>query len=71
MKTTSAMDPADMMSEIRKILDNNNCDYEQRERFLLLCTFQDGAGGAVSVNQGEASVIQWEMEVGHLCRSMP
>ncbi|XP_063719727.1 MAP/microtubule affinity-regulating kinase 3-like isoform X4 [Symsagittifera roscoffensis] len=68
MKTTSAMDPADMMSEIRKILDNNNCDYEQRERFLLLCTFQDGAGGAVSVNQGEASVIQWEMEVCKLPR---
>ncbi|XP_075245780.1 serine/threonine-protein kinase par-1-like isoform X2 [Convolutriloba macropyga] len=80
MKTTSAMDPADMMSEIRKILDNNNCDYEQRERFLLLCTYQDvsgvagGAGVAAAAVGGgssggsEANIIQWEMEVCKLPR---
>ncbi len=62
MKTTSAMDPADMMSEIREILDNNNCDYEQRERFLLLCTYQD-VSGVSSVGGVEGNVIQWEMEV--------
>lgn len=42
MKTTSSMDPSDMMREIRKVLDANNCDYEQRERFLLFCVQGDG-----------------------------
>ncbi|MGH0189639.1 UNVERIFIED_CONTAM: hypothetical protein FKN15_037160 [Acipenser sinensis] len=55
MKTTSSMDPSDMMREIRKILDANNCDYEQRERFLLFCVHGDG--------QAE-NMVQWEMEVG-------
>ncbi len=36
MKTTSSRDPNDIMSEIRKVLDKNNCDYEQREKLLLL-----------------------------------
>ncbi|RNA16944.1 MAP microtubule affinity-regulating kinase 3, partial [Brachionus plicatilis] len=35
MKTTSSMDPNDMMKEIRKVLEANNCDYEQKEKFLL------------------------------------
>jgi len=37
MKTTSSRDPNEIMAEIKKVLDANNCDYEQRERFLLLC----------------------------------
>ncbi|CAF0810215.1 unnamed protein product, partial [Didymodactylos carnosus] len=59
MKTTSAMDPADMMKEIRKVLDMNNCDYEQREKFLLLCVHGD---------PNTDSVVSWEMEVCKLPR---
>ncbi|RUS70223.1 hypothetical protein EGW08_022016 [Elysia chlorotica] len=59
MKTTSAMDPNDMMKEIRKVLDANNCDYEQRERFLLLCVHGD---------PNTDSLVQWEMEVCKLPR---
>ncbi|XP_055880742.1 MAP/microtubule affinity-regulating kinase 3-like isoform X14 [Biomphalaria glabrata] len=59
MKTTSAMDPNDMMKEIRKVLDVNNCDYEQRERFLLLCVHGD---------PNTDSLVQWEMEVCKLPR---
>ncbi|KAL4656358.1 MAP/microtubule affinity-regulating kinase 3 isoform X5 [Arapaima gigas] len=61
MKTTSSMDPNDMMREIRKVLDANNCDYEQRERFLLLCVHGDGHGQA-------DNLVQWEMEVCKLPR---
>jgi len=61
MKTTSAMDPNDMMREIRRVLDNNNCDYEQRERFLLLCAHTGNAGAG-------DSIVQWEMEVCKLPR---
>ncbi|XP_075700040.1 MAP/microtubule affinity-regulating kinase 3 isoform X3 [Rhinoderma darwinii] len=59
MKTTSSMDPNDMMREIRKVLDANNCDYEQRERFLLFCVNGDGHA---------ENLVQWEMEVCKLPR---
>ena len=61
MKTTSAMDPNDMMREIRRVLDDNNCDYEQHERFLLLCAHTGNAGAG-------DSIVQWEMEVCKLPR---
>jgi len=59
MKTTSNKDPNEMMLEIRRVLDANNCDYEQRERFLLLC---------VHGNPNTDSLVQWEMEVCKLPR---
>nr|KAF6395475.1 microtubule affinity regulating kinase 1 [Rousettus aegyptiacus] len=59
MKTTSAMDPGDMMREIRKVLDANSCDYEQKERFLLFCVHGDAR---------RDSLVQWEMEVCKLPR---
>uniref|UniRef100_A0AAA9TC24 non-specific serine/threonine protein kinase n=1 Tax=Bos taurus TaxID=9913 RepID=A0AAA9TC24_BOVIN len=59
MKTTSCMDPKDMMREIRKVLDANSCDYEQRERFLLFCVHGDGHA---------ENLVQWEMEVCKLPR---
>uniref|UniRef100_A0A3Q2G1M1 non-specific serine/threonine protein kinase n=1 Tax=Cyprinodon variegatus TaxID=28743 RepID=A0A3Q2G1M1_CYPVA len=59
MRTTSSMEPCDIMREIRKVLDANNCDYEQQESFLLLCVHGDG--------QAE-NLVQWEMEVCKLPR---
>ena len=59
MKTTSSLDPYEMMREIRKILDTNNCDYEQRDRFLLLCVHGD---------PNTDTLVQWEMEVCKLPR---
>ncbi|MBN3312821.1 MARK1 kinase, partial [Atractosteus spatula] len=59
MKTTSSMEPSEMMREIRKVLDANNCDYEQRERFLLFCVHGDAR---------QDNLVQWEMEVCKLPR---
>ena len=59
MKTTSSMDPNDMMKEIRKVLESNNCDYEQKEKFLLMCIHGD---------PNADSLVQWEMEVCKLPR---
>jgi len=59
MKTTSNMDPADMMAEIKRVLDLNACDYQQREKFLLFCIHGDPY---------ESSLVHWEMEVCKLPR---
>ncbi|XP_029585865.1 MAP/microtubule affinity-regulating kinase 3 isoform X3 [Salmo trutta] len=59
MRTTSSMEPCDIMEEIRKVLNANNCDYEQQECFLLLCVHGDGHA---------ENLVQWEMEVCKLPR---
>ncbi|CAI4224758.1 unnamed protein product [Auanema sp. JU1783] len=59
MKTTSSLAPDEIMKEIRKVLDSNNCDYEQRERYLILCVHGD---------PNADSLVQWEMEVCKLPR---
>ncbi|XP_070830326.1 serine/threonine-protein kinase MARK1 isoform X2 [Chaetodon trifascialis] len=59
MKTTSSMEPRDMMKEIRRVLDANNCDYEQRERYSLFCVHGDAR---------QDTLVQWEMEVCKLPR---
>ncbi|XP_027893100.1 serine/threonine-protein kinase MARK2 isoform X1 [Xiphophorus couchianus] len=59
MKTTSSMEPTEMMREIRKVLDSNSCEYELRERYMLLC---------MSGNPAHDDFVQWEMEVCKLPR---
>uniref|UniRef100_A0A3B3QPD7 non-specific serine/threonine protein kinase n=1 Tax=Paramormyrops kingsleyae TaxID=1676925 RepID=A0A3B3QPD7_9TELE len=59
MKTTSSMEPSEMMKEIRKVLDSNSCEYELRERYMLLC---------LSGEPASDDYVQWEMEVCKLPR---
>ncbi|XP_072840203.2 serine/threonine-protein kinase MARK2 isoform X7 [Pogona vitticeps] len=59
MKTTSSMEPNEMMKEIRKVLDANNCQCELQEKYMLLC--MHGA-------PGHETFVQWEMEVCKLPR---
>ncbi|KAE8607524.1 hypothetical protein XENTR_v10011203 [Xenopus tropicalis] len=59
MKTTSSMEPNEMMSEIRKVLDANNCQHESQEKYMLLC---------VHGTPGHDNYVQWEMEVCKLPR---
>uniref|UniRef100_A0A3P8W032 non-specific serine/threonine protein kinase n=1 Tax=Cynoglossus semilaevis TaxID=244447 RepID=A0A3P8W032_CYNSE len=59
MRTTSSMEPCDIMREIRKVLNANNCDFEQQENFLLLCVHGDARA---------ENLVQWEMEVCKLPR---
>ncbi|XP_060730529.1 serine/threonine-protein kinase MARK2 isoform X7 [Tachysurus vachellii] len=59
MKTTSSMEPTEMMKEIRKVLDANSCEYEVRERYMLFC---------MAGNPSRDDFVQWEMEVCKLPR---
>jgi len=59
MKTTSSLEPSEMMEEIKRVLDLNSCDYQQREKFLLFCIHGDPY---------ESSLVHWEMEVCKLPR---
>ncbi|XP_027264204.1 serine/threonine-protein kinase MARK2 isoform X2 [Cricetulus griseus] len=59
MKTTSSMEPNEMMREIRKVLDANSCQSELHERYMLLC---------MHGTPGHENFVQWEMEVCKLPR---
>ena len=59
MRTTSAMDPHDVMAEIKRVLDVLHVESEQRDKFLLMCTYGE---------DGQDTMIQWEMEVCKLPR---
>ncbi|VDD77427.1 unnamed protein product [Mesocestoides corti] len=59
MKTTSTKDPTVMLNEIKKVLTEQNCEYEQPETFLLVCRHGDPAAD---------TCVQWEMEVCKLPR---
>ncbi|GCB86104.1 hypothetical protein scyTo_0026797, partial [Scyliorhinus torazame] len=59
MKTTSSMEPNEMMKEIGKVLDANNCEHEGRERYMLFCMHGDPT---------KDNLVQWEMEVCKLPR---
>lgn len=59
MKTTSSMEPSEMMKEIRKVLDANSCEYEVREHYMLFC---------MAGNPSRDDFVQWEMEVCKLPR---
>ncbi|ELK24402.1 Serine/threonine-protein kinase MARK2 [Myotis davidii] len=59
MKTTSSMEPNEMMREIRKVLDANSCQNELHEKYMLLC---------MHGTPGHEDFVQWEMEVCKLPR---
>ncbi|KAL5966797.1 MAP/microtubule affinity-regulating kinase 3, partial [Taenia solium] len=53
MKTTSTKDPTVMLKEIKKVLTEQNCEYEQPETYLLVCRHGDPEAD---------TCVQWEME---------
>lgn len=59
MKTTSSMEPMDIMQEIMRVLDLNQCEFDQKEKYLLLVNNQDRESG---------QFVQFEMEICKLPR---
>lgn len=60
MKTTSNMNADDVVSEIKRVLNLNMCDYECREKYLLFCAHRSP--------HANNTLVQWEMEVCKLPR---
>ena len=59
MKTTSTMEPNEMMKEIRRVLEKNRCEYEQKEKYLIVCVHGD---------HNIDNLVSWDMEVCKLPR---
>uniref|UniRef100_A0A1I8IG50 non-specific serine/threonine protein kinase n=2 Tax=Macrostomum lignano TaxID=282301 RepID=A0A1I8IG50_9PLAT len=59
MKTTSSKEPSAILAEIVRVLEKHRCEYERKEKFLLLCSHGASDTG---------SMVQWEMEVCKLPR---
>lgn len=57
MKTTSSLHPDSIVEEIKRVLGANECDFDQPEKYLLLCMHGDAD-----------TPVQWEMEVCKLPR---
>ncbi|TPP66074.1 MAP/microtubule affinity-regulating kinase [Fasciola gigantica] len=59
MRTTSHLPPMEIIREIKRVLSENNCVYEQQNKFLVVCDYGDPSTDAN---------VQWEMEVCRLPR---
>lgn len=59
MKTTSSMEPMDIMQEIMRVLELNQCEFDQKEKYLLLVNNRDTESG---------HFVQFEMEICKLPR---
>nr|XP_047132796.1 MAP/microtubule affinity-regulating kinase 3 isoform X3 [Hydra vulgaris] len=60
MKTTSNMNAEDCITEIKRVLDLNMCEYETRDKYLLYCNHRSP--------HANNALVQWEMEVCKLPR---
>ena len=60
MKTTSNLNAEDCITEIKRVLDLNMCDYESRDKYLLYCNHRSP--------HANNALVQWEMEVCKLPR---
>ncbi len=59
MRTTSSLPPEQMMSEIRRVLELNQVDYERKGAFLYACVTGDPCRN---------TIVQWDTEVCKLPR---
>lgn len=59
MRTTSHLPPMEIIREIKRVLSENNCEYEQQNKYLVVCDYGDPSTDAN---------VQWEMEVCRLPR---
>ncbi|TPP61014.1 MAP/microtubule affinity-regulating kinase 3 [Fasciola gigantica] len=59
IRTTSHLPPMEIIREIERVLSENNCVYEQQNKFLVVCDYG---------NPSTDANVHWEMEVCRLPR---
>lgn len=68
MKLTSTRHADEIIAEMKRILEANACEYQQRDNYTLICSAHDGAQLPAAETSAPSASLQWKVEICRLPR---